>query len=349
MLDAAKAVKDGTITKAKVGELKGYLKSFKQPQAGEKDDLVMRVTLHVQSRGLKIEDKDPFDLKPAELRKACAQRGLNPMGERDELLKLLIESAGGSGAGGGAGAADAGDDEATKLVKRILELDGDSVAILSLLGTTVDRKSPVAVMRKQYLLISTKVHPDKHPEKTRHLATKAFQVLVSAYEALQAPEMTAGDVARPKTKTINRSNEGCFRTVIECPRCKAPWGESIDGVEPAAYSHLMTGIKTYCCSTCLLDFGCMTAIHRCPFCRKQFEYVPDDYHNKVSCGNKGCTRTFGFMLYNVSEARMKELREELKATQEKNLKKMEGAARRNARAKEKDPGDNVCVCVCVCK
>ena len=102
MLDAAKAVKDGTISKAKVGELKGYLKSFKQPQAGEKDDLVMRVTLHVQSRGLKIEDKDPFDLKPAELRKACAQRGLNPMGERDELLKLLIESAGGSGAGGGA-------------------------------------------------------------------------------------------------------------------------------------------------------------------------------------------------------------------------------------------------------
>ena len=34
-------------------------------------------------------------------------------------------------------------------------------------------------------------------------------------------------------------------------------------------------------STCLLDFGCMTAIHKCPFCRKPFDYTPDDYHAKV--------------------------------------------------------------------
>ena len=84
----------------------------------------------------------------------------------------------------------------------------------------------------------------------------------------------------------------------------------------------------------------MTAIHKCPFCRKPFDYTPDDYHAKVlslptplpststppttafklvwtqiTCGNKGCTPSFGFMLYNVSEARMKELREELKAAQ----------------------------------
>ena len=116
------------------------------------------------------------------------------------------------------------------------------------------------------------------------------------------------------------------------------------------------------------------AIHKCPFCRKAYDYTPDDYHNKISCGNKvasalfsriyshlahcrlllssmavsftvsascpcniwwhahvpqhlcvtqGCTRTFGFMLYNVSEARMRELREELKASQERRLKKME--------------------------
>lgn len=38
-------------------------------------------------------------------------------------------------------------------------------------------------------------------------------------------------------------------------------------------------------------------------------------HAQISCGNKGCTRTFGFMLYNVSEARMKELRDELKSAQ----------------------------------
>jgi len=34
---------------------------------------VTRITLHIKSRDLKIDDKDPFELKPAELRKACAQ------------------------------------------------------------------------------------------------------------------------------------------------------------------------------------------------------------------------------------------------------------------------------------
>jgi hypothetical protein len=147
-LDAAKAVADGSIGKvqpvclcvcvsvclcvrtspcslapspqAKVGELKEYLKAHKQPQAGEKEDLVARVTLHVRSRSLKIDERDPFDLKPAELRKACAQRGLNPMGERDELLKLLIDAEGGSGGGGGSSGGGApGDDEATTLVKQV--------------------------------------------------------------------------------------------------------------------------------------------------------------------------------------------------------------------------------------
>jgi len=106
---------------AKVGDLKAYLKAHKQPQAGEKEDLVARVTLHVQSRSLKIDGRDPFDLKPAELRKACAQRGLNPMGERDELLKLLIDAEGGGGGGGGGsgGGGAPGDDEATTLVKQV--------------------------------------------------------------------------------------------------------------------------------------------------------------------------------------------------------------------------------------
>jgi hypothetical protein len=127
-------------------------------------------------------------------------------------------------------------------------------------------------------------------------------VLVSAYDALSQPDMTQADTAKPKTKTINRSNEGwapallcasvsicervnarelvsaflsprrrqmtahhasspcssdaptercatnrCHRTPVHCPRCQAPWGEAIDGLEAAAYSHLMTGIKCYCC------------------------------------------------------------------------------------------------------
>ena len=34
------------------------------------------------SRGLQVDGADPFELKPAELRKACAQRGANPSSSR---------------------------------------------------------------------------------------------------------------------------------------------------------------------------------------------------------------------------------------------------------------------------
>lgn len=80
------------------------------------------------------------------------------------------------------------------------------------------------------------------------------------------------------------------------------------------------------------------SLHRCPFCRKGFDYSPDDFHRKVQCGNKGCTREFGFMQYNVSESRLKELREELKSTQEKRIKRQEAIMRRNARASTKSGG-----------
>ena len=63
------------------------------PTAGEKPALMLRIELHVNSRGLLVNGVDPFDLKPADLRKAVAARGLNPMGDRDELLGLLIPRA----------------------------------------------------------------------------------------------------------------------------------------------------------------------------------------------------------------------------------------------------------------
>jgi hypothetical protein len=80
MADMQKAVKDGSIKKQTMADLKAYLKKHGQTQAGEKEDLILRITLHVRSAGLDVGDgKNPFDLQPAELRKACAQRGLNPV------------------------------------------------------------------------------------------------------------------------------------------------------------------------------------------------------------------------------------------------------------------------------
>lgn len=99
-----------------------------------------------------------------------------------------------------------------------------------------------------------------------------------------------------KTKTIARSNQGCHRTRIFCPRCKEEWGLSVQvrrandrdgvggdsglhthislhnpqtsyhpfqGLEPYTYNYFMMGLKSYICSTCLLTFGSLTAIHRC--------------------------------------------------------------------------------------
>ena len=53
----------------------------------------------------------------------------------------------------------------------------------------------------------------------------------------------------------------------------------VDGVETVMHDGvaMLVGVG----STCLLDFGCMTAIHKCPFCRKPFDYTPHDYHAKV--------------------------------------------------------------------
>ena len=54
-----------------------------------------------------------------------------------------------------------------------------------------------------------------------------------------------------------------------CPRCRQPWSEgTLDGNPTYFYNFLMQGLKCYTCSTCLCEFGCMTAIHKCPHCKK---------------------------------------------------------------------------------
>jgi hypothetical protein len=68
-----------------------------------------------------------------------------------------------------------------------------------------------------------------------------------------------------------------------------------------SYNFLMNGLKQYCCSTCLFEFGCMTAVHVCPFCTQDFEYSPQDYHRKIVCGNSGCDREFGFYEFVTSD------------------------------------------------
>ncbi|EOD12848.1 hypothetical protein EMIHUDRAFT_244917 [Emiliania huxleyi CCMP1516] len=290
-------------SKLKVAQLKAKLKERAQSGAGEKEDLVRRLQLCDAGDKHALPDgRNPTTLKAAEFRKALASHGLPcdlSINTRDELMQSLIDALksegggtsaeAGSSAGGGGGGEDA-DELATRLALQVLELGeaGNPEGVLSLLGAAITRATPFAAQRKAYLSLARIIHPDKLPKLGQ--ATKAFQHLVRAFEVLTAPEappQAAKAAARAHT-AISRSNDGCFKTHLFCPRCKSQWGSADSG-----------GLKVYCCALCLCDFGCMTAEHRCPLCRKPFEYHPRDYHRQVTCGNARCSGTFGFWLYHV--------------------------------------------------
>jgi len=149
------------------------------------------------------------------------------------------------------------------------------------------------------------------------------------------PENYEMKETKKKQKTIKRSNEGCFRTVVRCPRCKAKWGMPLSGLPDYCYNIFMQALKSYCCTECLLEFGCMSAINLCPHCNKQFDYDPNDYHRHVTCGNDKCTKTFGFFEFKISTRYEKDLRVELKEAQINMLKKREALQARAKRGSRK--------------
>ena len=183
---------------------------------------------------------------------------------------------GGALAAGGGGMGGGNED----LMAVIMEHEGEHTFILSLSGKMVAASSSKVELRKAYLLVSAKVHPDKNPGS--QAATKAFQVLVEAFERLANPEKFEEDEEdddgkpakkRQKTERVVRGNSNCFATKIKCPRCREVWSTTYLGLEDAAFNFLMSGIKQYICGACFAKFGCMTAIHYCPHCKKTFEYV----------------------------------------------------------------------------
>ena len=138
------------------------------------------------------------------------------------------------------------------------------------------QKSPLNSLRKAYLKLSMIIHPDKLTQYKFEDATKAFQALVGAFESLTRPDVPVDGGVDSKAKKISRSNAGCVVTTVKCPRCKVAWGAKTDGNPDYFYNFMMTGLKSYTCSTCLFEFGCMAAIHCCVFCKHEFEYSPGD-------------------------------------------------------------------------
>jgi hypothetical protein len=287
--------------KKSAADLKAVLKGFGMTQAGDKGTLIHRIGLHEKcsEQKLVVEDgRNPCELNITDLKRFVARAGLSPIGTADELLTSLVGHLAATGSSGSSRAAAESDLEAStqgpsdvEIAKRVIELDAsdDYLGILNIAGVgSITSSSPVAVMRKAYLKLSIRIHPDKLQRKFDQ-ATKAFQALVRAFERLSAPDMeddifmseeTGGKKGAKKgtstsTQAISRSNEGCYRTRVRCPRCKETWSEGgLDGNPDYFYNFMMTGLKTYTCSTCLCEFGCVTALHNCPHCNKYYEYSP---------------------------------------------------------------------------
>ena len=301
-----------------VATLKKELKEYGLSQQGEKGDLQHRIALYKQGEDNMLDGCNPCKLKAGELKKALAKRGLPcdlSIESRDQLNARLIDALKKEkGESGGSGAkADPSSEEddlalACNVARQALELGeaGDYEAVLSLSGPSITRTTPFPALRKAYLTLARLIHPDKLSHSYEG-ATRAFQELVRAFETISAPEPTPESVAgagggkrKAAAPTIARSNDGCYRTRLFCPRCGDEWGKADSGLDKYEYTLMMQGIKTFCCAGCLCEFGCVTAMHRCPLCSGAFEYHPADYHRLVSCGNKRCgSLTFGFWLYTV--------------------------------------------------
>ena len=298
--------------------------------------------------------KKAKSMKIKDVRTALCANGLSPVGDKSELLKRLADhfrmqqgtAVKNSSVGNNVENSSRSAMNANKeLFNALIENDGDYEFVLSLSGKTVSKDSSKPELRRAYLLLSAKVHPDKNGGSKESI--QAFQALLSAFEHLANPQQFLDDddddkpaKKRQKTERFTRSNGGCFKTKIKCPQCKQTWGGAELGLEDAAYNFFMLAIKTYICGLCSCEFGCMTGLHYCPQCNKEFEYDPDDYHRKITCGNKKCEKKFGFWMFKVPERREKEVRIEAKKRQEAEMKKISQRNRRAARAgKRKVKGD----------
>jgi len=245
-----KAAKCNELDKLKASDLKCFLKENGLKSTGEKMMLIWRITAFIECQELLIDGVNPIQLKAGKLRKACAKRGLSCIGNDDEMQELLYKYQKENVIipHGDRTESSSTDDKlkaAIALAKKVIKLseEGNYEGVLSLTGRKIKSTSSTAEMRKAYLRTSLIIHPDKL--KGFSQATKAFQLLVVAFDRLSQPEIYEMKETKKKQKTIKRSNEGCFRTVIRCPRCKAKWGMPLSGLPDYYYNIFMQALKSY--------------------------------------------------------------------------------------------------------
>jgi len=338
----------------KVGDLKSRLKELGMSSAGDKATLEYRIKKGEESVnfGLKAPSGDPVHLmKMSKLKPHAAKAGISPIGTLDEIMFAYIDflkennpNETNDSKNGDNTISKDDSQKSTPISNKVLELseNDDFIGILNLGGANLTISSSVAALRKAYLKLSLVLHPDKNRSDPN--ATKKFQALVNAYERVSQPELieeVKPKKGQKKKVAISRSNEQCKRTRVKCPRCKNPWSErKMEGNPDYFYNFMMTGIKSFNCSTCLFEFGCMTAIHECPFCKQSFEYHPSDFHRKITCGGKKCTKLFGFHMFHCSDRVLKNLRAEVQQLREEQSKTTEQKRRRAESFRRRRRGDD---------
>lgn len=260
-----------------VAELKASLKEIGMSQSGDKGTLEWRLKTYRKciSQSLKTWDgSNPCSLNAAKLRTACAKAGVSCIGNNDENLELLVThlestapstsgDTGNSQRSDGNNGGNVAKVNAAQVIKRVLELDelDEHIAILNIATTgsardQINSQTPTNIIRKAYLKLSVMIHPDRCHHSD---ATKAFQALVKAFDRVSSPTVVDSDSSSGNAsdqKTIARSNQGCKRTRVCCPRCKEPWSErKLEGNPDYYYNFMMMGLKQFHCSTCLCLFG----------------------------------------------------------------------------------------------
>lgn len=144
-------------------------------------------------------------------------------------------------------------------------------------------------------------------------------------EALNSAVLTAPKRPAKEVISRNRSNEGCSRTTVKCPRCTTAWQPD----DNKQYSLFMGyGLRIHC-QLCLLLYGCATAVHACTYCSKPFDFDASQYDSKVPC--QKCKKTIGFMYYPVTGEQVNKIREDELKEEAKRRDAEEREARARAR------------------
>ena len=304
-----------------VSKLKAKSKERGLAATGEKGILIWRLKLKDRHADVRCADgTDPFSFRGAALKKAAARHGVNCMGSPEEMLEGIVKKLA-ADAPQKPALEDDGSQDARRAATRVLELAAEDAweEILSLgaPGKSLTAMSPLNDLRGAYRRLCRLVHPDKL--RGFDGATRAFQALVTALDRVTGSDLPVESEEADKGPGIERTNEGCVRTIVKCPRCEEPWGASAnEGLPNYAYNLLMTGLREYTCSTCLCEFGCVSATHSCRKCEAPFDYSPADFHRKIKCGE--CGDEFGFRSYHVSARNMANAVAEARAAHERRAK-----------------------------